>query len=321
MFVGVSITPNSSFYRIGGRTMSQKSSLSEHIWIDYYNSFDYFSENTVRSGCSPRCLIHQGGARPAIILVHGLSDSPYFVSALGDFFHFDLGYNVYMPLLHFHGLLDPKGMEGVKLEEWKKNIAFSIEYAQNDAESLSIGGLSTGGVLSFSTALTGGEITGAVYLFSAALDLAGGPGGSIGEIKERLLRTPLAKLFDRNKHLIGDNPYRYSHVDLDGAQELAKLIKETDDLLKGYSVNNPIRRPIFAAHSEADTTASIAGIERLEKVCTADTFTFMRFDKKLGIPHASVVLEEAITGIKKPELANQMFGEMKEQIRGFAQKF
>ncbi|MDX2494787.1 MAG: hypothetical protein QNK27_07475 [Desulfuromusa sp.] len=300
--------------------MSKKSLLSEYIWTDYYDFFDYFSEDTVRPGCSPRCLIHQDGSRHAIILIHGLSDSPYFVSAIGDFFHFELKYNVYMPLLHFHGLLEPKGMEGIQLEEWRNNITYSIEYAQKDSEIVSIGGLSTGGTLSVATALSGEKITGALYLFSAALDLAGGLGGTLGELKERLLRTFLADLLDRNKPLIGDNPYRYSHVDLDGAQELAKLIKQTDELIKKFSIHNPLKLPIFAAHSEADTTASISGIEKLERICSAKTFTFMRFAKELGIPHASVVLEEAISGIEKPEPANQKFSEMTQKIKDFAKK-
>ena len=59
-----------------------------------------------------------------------------------------------------------------------------------------------------------------MYLFSAALDLAGGIGGVVGdligdlvgELKERLLRTPVADLvdfFDNTKPLIGVNPHCY----------------------------------------------------------------------------------------------------------------
>jgi pimeloyl-ACP methyl ester carboxylesterase len=266
----------------------------DHEWLDYYEQFNYFSPQDVRDGCHPRIMEDPESAK-AIVLVHGLTDSPYFMSAIGDFFHNILGYNVYMPLLHCHGLRKPKGMEGVKLEEWKANVSFAIESAASKAEQINIGGLSTGGTLSFYMAAINPRINGTLYLFSAALDLAGGPLGLIGEVKERLLLTFLADVLDNNKPLIGENPYRYCRMDMDGAQELARLIKETDAIIDGYSQKNPFPLRVFAAHSECDTTADIAGIERLEKRSISDRFHFFRIPEKVGVPHASVVLNEPIT--------------------------
>ena len=121
----------------------------QHVWQAYLDHFDYFSGETVREGCHPRMLEHSHDAARAIVLVHGLSDSPHFMSFIGDFFHNELGYNVYMPLLHFHGLKEPRGMEGVELEEWQRNVRFALDCAEAKAETISIGGLSTGGALSF----------------------------------------------------------------------------------------------------------------------------------------------------------------------------
>ncbi|MFT5702266.1 MAG: alpha-beta hydrolase superfamily lysophospholipase [Desulforhopalus sp.] len=220
----------------------------DHEWLDYYDQFPYFSPEKVRDGCHPRIMEHTESLEKAIVLVHGLSDSPYFMTEIGDYFFNNLGYNVYMPLLHCHGLKEPKGMEAVELEEWKANVSFALQSAASKAGNVSIGGLSTGGTLSFYMAATRPWIKGELYLFSAALDLAGGPLGSVGELKERLLRTPLANLLDMNKPLIGENPYRYSHVDIDGAQELARLIKETDTIIGEYSRKNPFPKRVFAAH-------------------------------------------------------------------------
>ena len=108
-----------------------------------------------------------------------------------------LGYDAYLPLLHCHGLKAPKGMQGVDLGEWKANVRFAIQAAAEKATRVSIGGLSTGGALSFYMACTKPRITGDLYLFSAALDLAGGPLGLIGEFKQWLLGTPLAKARER----------------------------------------------------------------------------------------------------------------------------
>lgn len=296
----------------------------DYEWLDYYDQFPYFSIHSVRDRCHPRIMEHEGTTKKAIILVHGLTDSPYFMTAIADFFFGNLGYNVYLPLLHCHGLKEPNGMEGVKLNEWKKNVDFAVEVAALKADEVSIGGLSTGGTLSFYSAVNNDKITGALYLFSAALDLAGGPGGIFGELKEILLRTPLADILDRNKPLIGENPYRYSHMDMDGAQELSFLIKETDALLRGFNAKEPFLKQIFAAHSECDSTANISGIEDLQKVAKPDQFTFFRIPEDVGVSHASLVLKDSIykantSGEREVlEFANPKFQEMLTAIAGVA---
>jgi len=264
--------------------------------------------------------MEHGEPTGAIVLVHGLSDSPHFMTAIADYFFSKLGYNVYLPLLHFHGLKEPKGMEGVSLKEWKKNVDFAVKTASSKANDVSIGGLSTGGTLSFYTAANDSKISGALYLFSAALDLAG---GIMGDIKEFLLRSPLVEFLDRNKPLIGVNPYRYAGMDLDGARELSKLISETDTIIKRYSPENPFSKSVFAAHSESDSTANIQGIEDLERVSDPDKFTFFRIAKSEAVSHASLVLKDPVyaadtsDGNKPLEEANPLFDEMMKAIADF----
>lgn len=300
--------------------------ISGRIWDEYYAELkNYFSRELVRDGCHPLIFEQAEPTDKAIVLVQGLSDSPYFMSAIGEYFYQKLGYNVYLPLLHFHGLKTPQGMEGVELEEWKANVRFAINIAENKAETVSIGGLSMGGALSFYMAATSPRIDGALYLFSAALDLTGGRFGLLGEVKERVLRTFWPDLLEPilNKTapplVRDDHPYSYTHVDLDGAQELARLIKETDTLLKGFSAKAPFAKRVFAAHSEADTTASIEGIKELQSVSDPALFNLHRFPKALGISHASVVLKDAIQNKEGTILkdANPKFAEMMAAIQQF----
>ena len=301
--------------------MSDKPSAParDHEWFDYYQRFTYFSPEAVRDGCQPRIMEHAEPTKKAIVLVHGLSDSPYFMTAIGDYFFNRLGYNVYMPLLHFHGLKEPKGMEGVQLEEWKSNVSFAINTATLKASEVSIGGLSTGGTMSFFMSALNPRINGALYLFSAALDLAGGAFGLVGEMQENLLLTFLTFFIDFNGPLIGENPYRYSSVDIDGAKQLARLIKETDSIVTLFDSRFPFPEKVFAAHSESDTTADIAGIEALQKVCDKARFNFFRIPKNLGVPHASVVLEKPVVSKdgKELESRNPVFAEMMQAIADF----
>jgi pimeloyl-ACP methyl ester carboxylesterase len=294
--------------------------VRDHEWLQYYERFDYFSAETVRDHCHPRLMEHDGETEKAIVLVHGLTDSPYFMTAIAAHFYRQHGYNVYLPLLHFHGLKAPRGMEGVKLEEWKANVNFAVDCAASKASEVSIGGLSTGGVLSFYTAVHNPKVTGALYLFSAALDLAGGPGCILGEVKERLLRLPmLVDFLDKNEPLIGDNPYRYVRMDVDGARELSELIQETDKLINGFR-KTPFAKCVFAAHSESDTTASITGIEALRAVSDRSQFTFYRIDRASGVSHASLVLKDPVyaAGVCAPaeplEKANPLFQTMMEAV-------
>lgn len=291
----------------------------ENEWLDYYDNFQYFSSDVVRDGCHPRIREHDESTK-AIVLVHGLTDSPYFMAAIGDYFFSKLGYNIYLPLLHFHGLKEPKGMEGVSLKEWKANVKFAVKIAASKVSDVSIGGLSTGGALSFYMAVKNQKITGALYLFSAALDLSG---WVVGDLKERLLRTFLVDILDNDKPLIGVNPYRYARMDLDGARELSKLIEETDALIKGFSKKQPFSKPTFAAHSECDSTANIAGIKDLKKVSDPSTFKFFPIPKKKGVSHASLVLKDPIyahgklIGDEPLEKANPQFDEMMMAIVDF----
>jgi esterase/lipase len=286
-------------------------------WVDYYDRFPYFSPDKVRDGCHPRIMEHSNSDK-AIVLVHGLTDSPYFMSAIGQYFHQQLRYNVYIPLLHCHGLKEPEGMENVELSEWKANVGYAIKSAAARCTWISIGGLSTGGTLSFFMAATNPKINGTLYLFSAALDIAGKRFEFLGEIAERLLRTPLAQLFDSKKKLIGENPYRYDRMDIDGAQELARLIKETDTIIDDYDQNNPFPNKVFAAHSVCDTTASIKGIEDLKEVSISERFKFYRIEKEYNVSHASLVLKDPILkNGKKLEDENPRFKLMMDAIAEF----
>lgn len=293
-------------------------------WMTYYDKFaNYFSPDAVRDGCYPRIFEHTDPTNKAIVLVHGLTDSPHFLTAIGEHFHDNLGYNVYMPLLHCHGLKEPNGMENVELDEWKANVRYAINTAAEKVERVSIGGLSTGGTLSFYMACTKPKITGDLYLFSAALDLAGGRTGVFGELKEVLGRTFLMDLldnFDNDEPLVGANPYRYVRMDKDGAQELTHLIKETDDLLDGFDAKHPFPKRVFVAHSECDSTASIAGPKELEEKSRSEDFCSFYIDKAEEVSHASLVLKDPVCSLTEGtvlETANPVFDSMMNAITEF----
>jgi hypothetical protein len=153
--------------------------------------------------------------------------------------------------------------------------------------------------------------------------LGGVLGDLVGELKERLLRTPVTDLvdcFDHDQLLIGVNPYCYARMDLDGARELSKLIKETDTLINGFNPQEPFSKRVFAAHSESDATANITGIEDLQKVSAPEQFTFFRIPEEARVSHVSLVLKDPIhaigasIGVEPLVQANSKFHDMMEAI-------
>ena len=294
------------------------------IWQDYYKRFK-IEPDSVRQGCEPRIMVQDSPREKGIILIHGLTDSPFFMSAIGECFY-QWGYNVFIPLLAGHGLRNPNFLKGVKLEAWIENIDFAIQQARNkhQCQVISIGGLSTGGTLSVLKMFDSPkDITGGIFLFSAALDIA----GIAGNLKEKLLRTYiiseiLAQIEDRfEKDLIGDNPYRYSRMDNDGAKELSKLIDQVDDYLKNLKKDD-INQPIFVAHSEYDSAADIEGVEALIAKSDRNKTEFFRIGKNFHVPHASVVLKEDVLAKNGSPLEpkNPFFDKMMNAVNKFHKK-
>jgi esterase/lipase len=297
-------------------------------WPEYEKEFPCFSGQTVRPGCHPRKLLQNKPTEKAIVLVHGLTDSPFYMKAIGEYFYKSLGYNVYMPLLQCHGLRYPEGMTGVSLLQWKKNLRFAIRAAAENADRVSIGGLSTGGELSIYCGGTDPEVSGDIYLFSPALGLYGGPWGILGGIVELLLRSRFVRFLDNGKPLAGSHPYRYDRVPVNSATELSRLIQEVDGLLKFPqgtidTIGTIHKKRIFAAWSECDRVINVRKLSKLQAVIRENKFVPFIIPKARQVDHACVVLNEPIYAIdSRPgeaplEEANPSFTEMMVALRIF----
>jgi hypothetical protein len=110
-------------------------------------------------------------------------------------------------------------------------------------------------------------------------------------------------------------------MNIGGARELSKLIKELD-LLTDRDVLN---QPLFAAHSEADTTAAIDEIEELvdRSYARHQRAEMFRIGKNFAIPHASVGLKNPVLSINSSPLEprNPFFEQMMESLYEFAKQY
>lgn len=291
-------------------------------WPEYYHEFPYFSAQKIRSDCHPCRLLHEDPTGKAIVLVHGLTDSPFYMQAVAGYFHTTLGYDVFLPLLQAHGLQEPGKMAGVSLAQWKKNVGFAVRAAAKRAERVSVGGLSTGGALSFYFGCTDPRVTGEIYLFSAALGLYGGPGQIFSRVLEVLLRNPWFRHLDNGKTLRGNHPYRYARVPLNSAGELVQLIDEINALRRSTTGTSCTKR-VFAAWSEYDRVINIKKLSSLVGFIQEGRFVPFVIPMAARVDHACVVLAQPVlaidskSGDKPLEIANPLFAEMMAALQRF----
>jgi len=83
--------------------------------------------------------------KQAILLIHGLTDSPYLFHDLATFFH-SQGITVRTLLLPGHGTA-PEALTQTEFQEWQQATTFAINRTVEDFESVYLGGFSTGGAL------------------------------------------------------------------------------------------------------------------------------------------------------------------------------
>ncbi len=327
-------------------------------WHNHYQGL--LDSGAIREGNYPEIMYHGEPRKNAIVLVHGLTDSPYFMKAIAKRFY-AMGFNVLLPLLPGHGLKIPdRKIDTVTFFEWQDEVDFAVDCATGLGKQISIGGLSAGGTLATYKAITDKQhINGALFLFGAALDIHDPievvlrfdsflkvasyiqvnrnknvidllknafEKEDVGRKEHKKVKVPpnlqRQSKDDKNIWAIGDNPYRYVEMTLNGAGQLADLIKQIEDLYTGRDKYSDITQPIFAAHSESDIAAGIGEIELLIKnhPYAGETEIF-RIEKSLNVAHPSVVLEEDIRVDNEVlEKRNPVFDQMMACTEAFVSK-
>ena len=91
--------------------------------------------------------LRQANNNKAILLIHGLTDSPYLFHDLAGYF-FEQGFNVRTLLLPGHGTA-PADLIDVTYQQWQQAAAYGINRTLADFEQVYLGGFSTGGALIF----------------------------------------------------------------------------------------------------------------------------------------------------------------------------
>ena len=81
----------------------------------------------------------------AVLLIHGLTDSPYLFHDLARFYHAQ-GFNVRTLLLPGHGTA-PQALVDIRYQKWQQATEYAIKKTLQDYKQVYLGGFSTGGAL------------------------------------------------------------------------------------------------------------------------------------------------------------------------------
>ncbi|HAM34718.1 MAG TPA: hypothetical protein DEB40_12600 [Elusimicrobia bacterium] len=273
----------------------------------------------------PFLLTHGRKTQRAILMVHGLADSPYYMRALANVFH-ESGYNVIGILLPGHGTR-PEDLLHVDLEEWQREVEFGLAVAQELGDVVSMSGFSTGGALILDALAK--NYASRLRLHSAfESPIPGLVRNSPRDIEDIFLFSPALKIADKRvkwgcqipwlvtifrPYREGDvpetKPFNYNKMAINAVCQLYDLTVDVsrgrENILSSIGDHNI---GVFTVQSEADgTVRADAVVEFMKDLPPGAAKNFILYPKDEGIRHADVT---------RPE-TNPFYAELQKKIREF----
>jgi len=182
-----------------------------------------------------------------VLLTHGLTDSPYSMRHLAEFFRQN-GFRVMAILLPGHGT-QPGDLLEVKWQEWAKTVAYGAYQLAEEVDEIYLAGLSTGATLSVYQSLRDKRVRG-LFLFSPAFEITRMARlAHLHKLYSWLI--PSAKWVDIKPDL---DIYKYESFTMNAAAQIHALTRK----LEGLLLSRELDIPVFIAASMDDATVKIS---------------------------------------------------------------
>jgi len=223
-------------------------------------------------------LTHARKTAKVALLMHGLTDSPYFVRSIGETLHAQ-GWNVVGVLLTGHGD-KPEALQNVQAEEWISDLSAGIEMAQGLGDEVIVGGFSMGAALGIYSALYPSKFVvapHALLLFSPAVAFADGKAGL--SCWAKMLQTWAIG------GLPEDERFRYRNVATNGVCQVSRLMK----MIGHEKSAAQIEIPVFVASSAADHIIDPAAMRRFATALKGP-HDFLEFPAADKLDHSAVMV-------------------------------
>ncbi len=202
--------------------------------------------------------------RRGVLLIHGLTDSPYFMRPLAELFQ-QSGFRVMAILLPGHGT-QPGDLLDARWRQWARAVAYGVDRLSEEADEICVAGLSVGAALGILHAQRDARVR-SLALFSPAL-----------RITERAAYANLHKLHSwlyPAAKWVSIKPdrdwYKYESFPKNAAYQTYAVTQ----LVQAGLRREPLSIPVFTAASADDVT--------VESPATLDFFA------RLPHPHSRLV--------------------------------
>jgi alpha-beta hydrolase superfamily lysophospholipase len=271
---GVTIEETASFNRYARNNKS-----SPYVDSDNLNaSFEFLpDEEEIKGG---------------VLLVHGLTDSPYHLKAIGEIF-FDNGFYVIGLRLPGHGTV-PGGLLNVTWEDWYSAVKFGarmvLEKIENQRDSkFYVGGFSTGGALTLRYFLeTSSEklkvstvekhrVPDKLLLLSPAIGV--NPFAEILDWHQIISWMPWFKKFKWLEIGPEYDPFKYTSFAKNAGDQIYDLTKANQKLIEEIARNESIKEklhPIYVFQSSVDATVKTDKlVDMYEKIASKESELFL----------------------------------------------
>jgi len=204
-----------------------------------------------------------------VLLLHGMSDSPYSLRALGQTLH-QRNFWVIGLRLPGHGTA-PSGLLGVEWEDMAAAVQLSVEHlaAKVGPKPIHIIGYSTGAALALDFALNALEgrtapVPASLVLISPAIGLH--PAAALASWKRRLSMLPGLGDLAWLQVLPEFDPYKYNSFTTNAGEQVHRLTRSVAGRIENRARSHPTRvlPPTLVIKSNADATVSTdAVVDRL----------------------------------------------------------
>jgi alpha-beta hydrolase superfamily lysophospholipase len=274
--------------------------IQNGVTIEETSSFNRYARNKKSSpdvsrqnlNASFEFLPDEIEIKGGVLLVHGVTDSPYHLRAIGRLF-FDNGFYVIGLRLPGHGTV-PGGLLNVTWEEWYSAVKFGarmvLEKIENRKDSkFYVGGFSTGGALTLryfletsseklkDSAVDNHRIPDKLLLLSPAIGL--NPFAEILDWQIIISKLSYSKKFSWLNIGLEYDPFKYISFAKNAGNQIYDLTKANQKLIEEIARNESIKEklhPIYAFQSSADATVKTDKlVDMYEKIASKESELFL----------------------------------------------
>jgi esterase/lipase len=226
--------------------------------------------------------------RRGILLTHGLTDSPYFMRHLAEFFQ-ERGFRVLAILLPGHGT-QPGDLLKVRWGEWAKSVAFGVEQISIEVDEIYLGGYSAGGALSLYHSLKDSRVKG-LFLFAPALKIS--PKAAYAHWHQFYSwLAPSARWVNVCPDI---DRFKYESFPKNAAAQMYALTQALRKKMGNEDVKIPVFTVMCQDDATADTDAIVSLLERSSHTANRSIYYFSDANK---IPHWKIKnIPECVNGV------------------------